>query len=217
MPIVIPNGWNPRPHQRNLWNYLERGGKRAVAVWHRRAGKDSLSVNFTAAQMVERVGVYWHMLPTAKQARKVVWSGVDRQQRKIIDQAFPPVLRKRINDQDMLIELVNGSVWQCVGSDNYNALVGANPVGVVFSEYSLTDPAAWEYIRPILRENGGWAIFIFTPRGKNHAYDLFETARQNPNWFCEKFCKTPRMALALPIRESIKAQIVFFMFDNSKK
>lgn len=186
MPIEMPNGWNPRPHQRNLWNYLERGGKRAVAVWHRRAGKDSLSVNFTAAQMVERVGVYWHMLPTAKQARKVVWSGVDRQQRKIIDQAFPPVLRKRINDQDMLIELVNGSVWQCVGSDNYNALVGANPVGVVFSEYSLTDPAAWEYIRPILRENGGWAIFIFTPRGKNHAYDLFETARQNPNWFCEK-------------------------------
>jgi hypothetical protein len=186
MPIEMPNGWNPRPHQRNLWNYLERGGKRAVAVWHRRAGKDSLSVNFTAAQMVERVGVYWHMLPTAKQARKVVWAGVDRQQRKIIDQAFPPLLRKRMNDQDMLIELVNGSVWQCVGSDNYNALVGANPVGVVFSEYSLTDPAAWEYIRPILRENGGWAIFIFTPRGKNHAYDLFETARQNPNWFCEK-------------------------------
>lgn len=186
MPIEMPNGWNPRPHQMNLWNYLERGGKRAVAVWHRRAGKDSLSVNFTAAQMVERVGVYWHMLPTAKQARKVVWSGVDKQQRKIIDQAFPPALRKRTNDQDMLIELVNGSVWQCVGSDNYNALVGANPVGVVFSEYSLTDPAAWEYIRPILRENGGWAIFIFTPRGKNHAYELFETARQNPNWFCEK-------------------------------
>ena len=29
----------------------------------------------------------------------------------------------------MKIELLNGSIWQCVGSDNYNSLVGANPVG----------------------------------------------------------------------------------------
>lgn len=184
--IEMPNGWNPRRHQMPLWNFLERGGKRAVAVWHRRAGKDSLSLNFTAEKMLERVGVYWHMLPTAKQARKVVWSGVDGQQRKIIDQAFPKELRAKTNEQEMLIEFFNGSIWQCVGSDNYNALVGANPVGVVFSEYSLTDPAAWEFIRPILAENGGWALFIFTPRGKNHAYDLFEMAKTNPKWFCQK-------------------------------
>jgi hypothetical protein len=58
-------------------------------------------------------------------------------------------------------------------------------VGVVFSEWSLTDPAAWDFIRPILLENGGWAIFNYTPRGRNHGYALYEMARKNPNWFCQ--------------------------------
>jgi hypothetical protein len=41
--ITIPhNNWRPRPHQENLWNYLADGGKRAVAIWHRRAGKDEV-------------------------------------------------------------------------------------------------------------------------------------------------------------------------------
>jgi hypothetical protein len=59
-------------------------------------------------------------------------------------------------------------------------------VGVVFSEYSVTDEKAWSFLRPILKVNGGWAIFNFTPRGKNHAYDLFLLAQQNPEtWFSE--------------------------------
>ena len=39
--ISIPNGWQTRPYQRPLWDYLMGGGKRACAVWHRRAGKDT--------------------------------------------------------------------------------------------------------------------------------------------------------------------------------
>ena len=58
-------------------------------------------------------------------------------------------------------------------------------VGVVFSEYSLADPAAWDYVRPILAENGGWAVFIFTPRGRNHGHALLEMARRNPAWFAQ--------------------------------
>ena len=38
--IELPNGWAPRSYQRPLWDYLERGGKRAIGIWHRRAGKD---------------------------------------------------------------------------------------------------------------------------------------------------------------------------------
>ena len=45
MEITVPNDWRPRAYQKGLWNFLEKGGKRAVAVWHRRAGKDLLSVN----------------------------------------------------------------------------------------------------------------------------------------------------------------------------
>jgi len=61
--------------------------------------------------------------------------------------------------------------------------VGTNPVGVVMSEFSKQNPKGWEYIRPILAENDGWAIFNWTPRGKNHAYKLDRMARDNPKWF----------------------------------
>lgn len=185
MNITLPNDWEPRKHQLPLLQALDGGKKRAVCVWHRRAGKDSVSLNFTAKEAFSRIGVYWHMLPTATQARKVVWDGIDKAGRRIIDQVFPEQLRKATNQNEMRIELLTGSIWQAVGSDNYNALVGANPVGVVFSEYSVADPRAWNYIRPILAENGGWAIFIYTSRGKNHGYELYKMAKDNPDWFCE--------------------------------
>ena len=63
--IDIPCGWVPRPDQRALWDYLEAGGKRAVCVAHRRWGKDDVALHFTATQMIERPGNYWHMLPLA--------------------------------------------------------------------------------------------------------------------------------------------------------
>lgn len=179
----MPHNWNPYDYQIDLWNYLDSGGKRAVLVWHRRCGKDSTALNYTATDAIEKVGVYWHMLPTQKQARKVVWDGIDRQGRRIIDQAFPREIIRSKRSQEMQIELSSGSIWQLCGSDNYDSLMGANPIGVVFSEWSLCNPAAWNYVRPILAENGGWAVFIYTPRGKNHGYTLAEMARKNDKWF----------------------------------
>src|SRR4051812_43440467 len=128
MPIELPNGWRPRSYQRPMWDYLEKGGRNAVGVWHRRSGKDSLMLNYTAVAAHQRKGVYWHMLPEAEQARKAVWNGIDREGRRIIDQAFPPEIRKAYDKQTMTIELKCGSMWQLVGSDNYNSLVGSNPV-----------------------------------------------------------------------------------------
>ena len=159
-----------------LWKYFADGGKRAVAVWHRRAGKDITALHRTMLQMLHRVGTYWHMLPLQNQARKVIWDGiVDGPDGpiKLIDWAFPQELRTATLAQEMKIRFANGSEWQLCGSDNYNALVGSNPVGIVMSEYSVSKPEAWEYIRPILAENGGWALFIYTPRGLNHGHDLY--------------------------------------------
>jgi hypothetical protein len=85
----------------------------------------------------------------------------------------------------MRIRFVNGSVWQAVGSDNVDSLVGTNPVGIIFSEFALADPRAWELMRPILAENDGWALFISTPRGENHMADLYNMAKQSPDWFAE--------------------------------
>ena len=99
---------------------------------------------------------------------------------------LPPAVRARTSGQEMLIETVNGSIWQMAGSDNFDSLVGSNPVGVVFSEWALSHPDAWEYLRPILVENEGWALFIYTPRGRNHGHATYLRALQAENWFCEK-------------------------------
>ena len=191
MEVTLPNNWTPRPYQRKIWGYLESGGKRAIAVWHRRAGKDDVCLHWAATAAFRRVGNYWHMLPEADQARKAIWEAVNPHTGiKRIDEAFPHAIRESTVGQQMLIRFKNGSTWQIVGSDNYNSLVGAPPVGLVFSEYALADPAAWSYLRPILRENGGWALFIYTPRGKNHGATLFDGHKDDPEWFVEKLAAT---------------------------
>ena len=178
--------WQPRPHQTALWNYLQGGGKRAIAVWHRRAGKDDIALNFECEAAFTRVGEYWHLLPEAAQGRKAIWDAVNPHTGiRRIDQAFPPELRATTRDQEMVIKFSNGSLFRVVGSDNYDSLVGSTPVGVVFSEWALSDPQAWAFIRPILVENGGWALFITTPRGPNHAKTTLDLAKSDPNWFWE--------------------------------
>lgn len=184
--IRLPHHWMPREYQLPAWTYLRSGGRRAAICWPRRHGKDDVSLHFTAIAAHERVGSYWHLLPEQAQARKAIWTQVNPHTgMRRIDEAFPIQLRKRTNDQEMFIEFLNGSTWQIAGSDNYNSLVGSSPCGIVFSEYALANPAAWAYLRPILRENKGWAIFISTPRGRNHFYNMIDLARNEPDWFGE--------------------------------
>lgn len=176
--ITLPNKWAPRHYQRKLWTYLERGGRHAEVIWCRRAGKDDVALHFTATAAMQRPGGYWHCLPSYAQCRKAIWDAVNPHTgRKRIDEAFPEAIRRRTNSSTMLIEFVNGSIWQLVGSDNFNALVGSPPVQVVFSEWALSNPAARAYLQPILAENNGRQIYITTPRGKNHAYTTFMNAK----------------------------------------
>ncbi len=132
--------------------------------------------------MLEKVGTYYYFFPTYKQGRKILWNGMDKNGFKFLDH-IPEGLRVKTNDQEMYIELKNGSVFQVIGTDDVDSIVGTNPIGCVFSEYSLQDPIAWGYIRPILAENGGWAIFNYTSRGNNHGKTLKEYAEKCKDWF----------------------------------
>lgn len=126
------------------------------------------------------------MLPQASQARKAIWEAVNPHTgKRRIDEAFPPAIRSVTRENEMFIRFVNGSTWQLVGSDNYNSLVGSPPAGVVFSEWALADPSSWAFLAPILRENGGWALFITTPRGQNHAGRMYDSVARDPQWFAE--------------------------------
>lgn len=148
--------------------------------------KDDVLLHWTAVAAHRRVGTYWHLLPEAAQARKAIWDSVNSHTgRRRIDEAFPPELREVTRENEMFIRFRSGSTWQLVGSDNYDSLVGSPPIGVVFSEAALADPNAWGYIRPILLENNGWAVFISTPRGRNHLATMYEAAKDDPDWFAE--------------------------------
>ena len=132
------------------------------------------------------MATYWHCLPEYEQARKAIWNAVNPHTgKRRIDEAFPEQLRESKDEQQMFIRFKNGSTWQVIGSDRYNSLVGAGVAGVVFSEWALANPSAWGYIRPMMEENNGWACFITTPRGRNHAKSLYDLGVKNDNWFAE--------------------------------
>ena len=182
--IELPHNWSPRPYQLGAWKAMDQGIKRLATVWHRRAGKDMTCINRTILEAMRRKANYYHCLPIYNQGRKAVWDGKDYSGRAFLD-AFPKEIVRRKNNTDMVIELINGSMWQVVGADNIDRIVGVNLGGVVFSEWSLMNPLAYDYLRPVLRENDAWAWFIYTPRGKNHGWDLLQMARSNPAWYAE--------------------------------
>lgn len=207
--IRLPYNWKPRDYQRPAWDYLERGGKHAELVWHRRSGKDELSLHRTACSMFERAGNYWHMLPKANQARKALWEAINPHTgKRRIDEAFPKEIRSGYNDHEMLLRVPSGSTWQVVGSDNFDSLVGSPPVGIVFSEWPLSDPSSWAYLRPIMAENGGWAIFNGTPRGKNHAYRTFRAAQKEPGHFAQRLTVSDTDVFKTDQLESERRQLI---------
>lgn len=189
----LPNhGWQPRIDQVPLWAYHERGGKRSIEIAHRRWGKDDVGLHWTAMSAndvgqpgsVGRVGTYWHMLPSYTQSRKAIWEAVNpRSGRRRIDDAFPAECIADRRESDMFIRFKSGATWQVVGSDNVDSLVGTPPLGLVGSEWALSNPTAWDLLEPILEENKGWAMFITTPRGRNHAYKMYDAARRYPDWY----------------------------------
>ena len=184
MNIQIPYKFEPRSYQLDLLSALDSGYKRAIAVYHRRAGKDKTLLNLVVKKALGRVGVYYYFFPEFSQGRRVIWDGIDGSGMKFRDH-IPKALISRESQQEMSITLINGSIIQIIGTDNYDKVRGANPVGCVFSEFAFQNPAAWDTVRPILTENGGWAVFNSTPFGKNHFFELYNMATKNPKWYTQ--------------------------------
>jgi hypothetical protein len=183
--------FEPWPHQVKAYTALLSGqANRIVTVWHRRAGKDLTAFNAMWIYAMQRKGNYAYFFPTYAQGKKAVWYGQTNDGISFLDHV-PESLIEKTHDTDMRIHLANGSLIQIIGTDNVDSVMGTNYLGAVFSEYSIQDPRAWRFILPILRANGGWAWFTYTPRGKeNHGYTLYDQglklmAKGRP-WFVEK-------------------------------
>jgi hypothetical protein len=183
--ITIPHKFKPRDYQLNFLKALDSGITRAIIVWNRRSGKDKVCFNYLVRKAIEKVGTYYYFLPSYNQSKKFIWDNIDNEGFKMLDH-IPKQAIKKTNSTELKIELINGSIIQLISADEFKKSgVGANPIGVVFSEYSISSPEAWQFVSPILAANNGWAIFNFTPRGKNHAWKLLEQAKTNEKWFTE--------------------------------
>ena len=182
--ISLPYKFKPLKHQELFLDAWDSGIKRMIIVWHRRAGKDKVCFANLPKKMFEKKAAYFYLAPTYKQGKKIIWDNIDNDGFKMLGH-IPKELIKNKNENEMKIELTNGSYVQVVGTENVDNILGSNPYGCVFTEYSIHQENVWNLIRPILAFNGGWAIFNFTPRGTNHAYKLLEQAKGNSIWFTQ--------------------------------
>ena len=209
--IDIPHLFDPRSYQEPAMAYIDEGGKRAVTVWHRRAGKDQTWLNQNIKMMCREAfcGTYLYIFPKLTQGRRDLWDAKTSPSSggRPFRAHFPPELVMESSETEMQITLhpmphqkpqpisdgkggikYVGSIFQIMGTDkeSLDNIRGINCAAATFSEYSDHDPTAWSMIiEPVLLENGGWAAFDYTPKGKNHAYDIYNFAATDPDWFCQ--------------------------------
>ena len=131
----------------------------------RRFGKTYFSVVKITMEAMNKIGTYWFVAPTYRQAKEIAW--------KMFELIIPQEAIVKRNETDLSIELLNGSKISLKGAENPDSLRGVGLDGVVLDEYAFMQPYAWEIISPVLLDRNGWAIFISTPDGYNHFYDLF--------------------------------------------
>jgi hypothetical protein len=96
---------------------------------------------------------------------------------------------EKINEQDLTVTLRNGSTISVRGTDNFDALRGVGLHFLVMDEFADSNPDAWtRVLRPTLSDTGGHALFLGTPKGRNHLYELWERGQvQEPGWASWQF------------------------------
>ena len=160
------------PHEKQLQVHSDNH-RFKVLNWGRRTGKSTLAANYVLLAATQVVGRYWIVAPTYKQAKNIYWMD-------IVTNQIPKELIKKKNEQELIITLINGSIIELKGADNEDSLRGAGIKGLVLDEYAFMKPNVWELIlRPMLADSMGWAIFISTPNGFNHFYDISAMAQES--------------------------------------
>ena len=137
----LPHKFIPRPYQQELFNqfFIEKK-RRIIRVLHRRAGKDKEALQIIISAAMQRIGTYYYTFPELKQARRVIWDGIDRDGFKYMDHIPKRIQARKPNNADMKIYFINGSILQLAGTDNYNSLMGGNMAGGLLSYFVDIDP-----------------------------------------------------------------------------
>jgi len=151
-----------------------------VVVAGRRFGKTFLAVPELLRMAWGPDREAWYVAPTYRQAKQIVW-------RKLKRLAAPWTAGKP-NESDLSIDLRWGSRIALRGADNYDSLRGVGLNGLVLDEYADIAEEAWtEALRPMLSDRLGSALFIGTPKGRNHFFRLYQKARAAEDWGAYQF------------------------------
>lgn len=161
-------------------DFHQRQSRWAVMVAHRRAGKTVACVNDIVARAVYnqlKRPRYAYIAPFYSQAKKVAWEYLKEYTR---DAAV------KVREADLSVVLFNGAEIGLYGADNPNTFRGQYFDGVVLDEFADMRPSIWtSVLLPALSDRKGWAVFIGTPKGKNHFHTIWEMAKKSDSWFTE--------------------------------
>src|ERR1700737_1308881 len=151
-----------------------------VLVAGRRFGKTQVALIELFRAVCGRDRTAWYVAPTYKQAKRIAWTRL-----KELTRSSRPA---RISEADLRIDFPWGSTIAIRGADNYDSLRGEGLDFVVLDEFASMAPEAWtEVLRPMLSDRQGRALFVGTPRGHNHFYELFEDAQTQIDWASFQF------------------------------
>lgn len=172
---VIP--YLPRRLQRDLHFALTK--KRwSVVICHRRWGKTVWAINHIlrdAMTTAKQDARYAYFAPFLKQAKSIAWD--------YLKQFSRPIPGIGINETELRVDYPNGSRIRLLGADNPHSQRGVYLDGVILDEYAQMSPSMFsEILRPALSDRKGWSVWMGTPKGRNHFYDLYEQARSNSDW-----------------------------------
>lgn len=146
-----------------------------ACVAGRRFGK-----TFTSVASLVRAAVkapnqnVWYVAPTYGAAKEICWT--------MLINAIPAEYIAKTNETSLTIRLINGSYIALKGAEKPNLLRGRALNHVVLDEFSEMRPETWyEVLRASLSDRNGSCLFIGTPKGRNHFYDLWAKAKDGAN------------------------------------
>ena len=154
------------PWQKEVWNNPTRF---KVVAAGRRTGKSRLAAWMLIVNALQASkGHVFYVAPTQGQARDIMWQ-------TLLELGHPVIDSSHINN--LQIKLINGTTISLKGADRPETMRGVSLKFLVMDEYADMKPDVWEQIlRPALADQKGEAMFIGTPMGRNHFYDLYKYA-----------------------------------------
>mgnify|MGYP003677486251 FL=1 len=163
-----------RPWQKDYMNNKKRFN---VLVVHRRAWKTVWAIADEIICMIsEWPHDYWYIAPTYKQAKKIAW--------RIIQKFGDQIGWFTYNIAELMVTFKNWSTLSLFGAENPDSLRWLDLYWVIFDEYAQQPTwIYWEIIFPMINANWWWVTWIWTPKGKNAFYKLYERAKKDPRFY----------------------------------